>query len=73
MLFEEVRAATQRRVGNARALAVEVEKRPGWGQVTSFRRDRGEVIWFEGEYGGHNHVAGGEGVVDLIDRIMHGQ
>lgn len=51
----------------------EVVHRPGWGKVTSgVRAHSSELLWYEGEHGEHNQVAVGEGVTDLIGRIVYG-
>ncbi|KAK8850609.1 hypothetical protein IAR55_004528 [Kwoniella newhampshirensis] len=44
----------------------------GWGTVRSFDRGEGkggEVIWWEGQKGGHNNLGWAEGTLDLIARI----
>ncbi|KAK4689271.1 uncharacterized protein P7C73_g840, partial [Tremellales sp. Uapishka_1] len=49
---------------------VDVTKHAGWGSISSYgRKDKGEVIWWEGDTGGHNGLGWSEGVIDLIARV----
>ncbi|WWC72660.1 uncharacterized protein I206_106624 [Kwoniella pini CBS 10737] len=42
----------------------------GWGTVRSFQRgNNGEVVWWEGQNGGHDNLGWAEGTIDLIARI----
>jgi len=41
----------------------------GWGTVRSFTRIKAEVVWWEGDYGGHNRLGWSEGTMDLIARV----
>jgi hypothetical protein len=44
----------------------------GWGTVRSFDRPGGaEVVWLEGDAGGHNEIGQAEGSIDLIARVAH--
>ncbi|WVR08681.1 hypothetical protein IAU60_005739 [Kwoniella sp. DSM 27419] len=41
-----------------------------WGTVrTTSRTGKGDVMWWEGHHGGHNHLDWAEGTIDLIARI----
>ncbi|OCF78742.1 hypothetical protein I204_00686 [Kwoniella mangroviensis CBS 8886] len=42
----------------------------GWGTVRSIDRgEKGEVIWWEGQNGGHDNLGWAEGTIDLIARV----
>ncbi|WWD07240.1 hypothetical protein V865_005337 [Kwoniella europaea PYCC6329] len=42
----------------------------GWGTVRSIDRgEKGEVIWWEGQNGGHDNLGWAEGTIDLISRV----
>ncbi|WVW80743.1 hypothetical protein I302_102729 [Kwoniella bestiolae CBS 10118] len=44
----------------------------GWGTVRSVDRgDKGEVVWWEGQNGGHDNLGWAEGTIDLIARIAN--
>ncbi|WWC65267.1 uncharacterized protein I303_107884 [Kwoniella dejecticola CBS 10117] len=52
------------------SVTVEETIYPGWGTVRTFGRvEKGEVIWWEGQYGGHDNLGWAEGTTDLIARI----
>ena len=43
---------------------------PGWGIIRRFKRPGGsEVVWWEGDAGGHNHLGWSEGSMDLIKDV----
>jgi abhydrolase domain-containing protein 12 len=48
---------------------VKNDKYGDWGTISSFTRDRGEVVWWDGRSGGHNDIGWAEGSVDLVRSI----
>ena len=48
---------------------VEVVGYEGWGNVSTCKRHGGDVIWWDGWRGGHNHIGWAEGSVDLVKKI----
>jgi abhydrolase domain-containing protein 12 len=41
----------------------------GWGNVMTYKRDGGDVMYWDGFRGGHNDIGWAEGSVDLVRRI----
>ncbi len=42
---------------------------PGWGTLRISNPKHRQVIWWEGEFGGHDEVGWAEGTMDLIADI----
>jgi abhydrolase domain-containing protein 12 len=40
-----------------------------WGNVSTYKRDGGEVLYWDGFRGGHNDIGWAEGSVDLVRRV----
>ena len=41
----------------------------GWGNVMTYKRDGGDILYWDGFRGGHNDIGWAEGSVDLVRRV----
>lgn len=48
---------------------VNVVEYEGWGDVSTYKRPGGDVIWWDGPKGRHNDIGWAEGSVDLVKRV----
>lgn len=48
---------------------IDVVSHEGWGNVSTYRAEGGEIVFWDGSNGGHNDIGWAEGSVDLVRRV----
>lgn len=65
-LFESLLAPNGTNFGIPKPFELEY---PGWGTLRMSNPRQRQVVWWEGQHGGHNEVGWAEGTMDLISDI----